>query len=152
MRKKDSFVRALTLTPDKFLMQDRIVAFLVQEFFVSAHFDDFAVVEHDDAVRVADGGEAMGNDKAGSLFEEFFQGVLNQAFGLGVHGTGGFVQDQNAWARDHRAGEFRVVIAVAKDPTAPRREIAEAFAQPNMRMRLTAFDEATGEFRAELIA
>ena len=53
------------------------------------------------------------------------------------------------WARDHCDGKFGVVIATAKDTTARTREIAEAY-PTKMMMRLTALNEETGEFSAEL--
>lgn len=54
------------------------------------------------------------------------------------------------WAADHCAGEFRVVIVKAKDLLADPREIAEAYAQPNMLGRITSLDRDTGEFTAEI--
>jgi hypothetical protein len=55
------------------------------------------------------------------------------------------------WARDHSRGTFRVVIATAKDDTADPRQVAEAYPQTKMIMRLTDLDEETGEFRAEIV-
>jgi hypothetical protein len=60
--------------------------------------------------------------------------------------------DNLRWALSHCNGKFRVVIGVAKDTKAQPRETLEAFAQPNMLMKITDFDEETGEFSAEQVA
>ena len=44
-----------------------IGAVLRQQFIVRADFEDLAVVENDDARGVADGGEAVGDDKRGAV-------------------------------------------------------------------------------------
>jgi hypothetical protein len=55
------------------------------------------------------------------------------------------------WARDHCGGLFRVVVVTAKDPKARPRSIAKCTPAPELMMRLTELDEATGGFRAESI-
>ena len=55
------------------------------------------------------------------------------------------------WAKEHCDGRFHVVIGVAKDVNAHPRETLEAFAQPNLIMKITEFDEATGEFNAQQV-
>jgi len=52
------------------------------------------------------------------------------------------------WALDHLDGIVRVVIARAVDTSAVPRRIAECYPQKNLFMRITDFDEETGEFRA----
>lgn len=53
------------------------------------------------------------------------------------------------WAKEHCGGIFNVVILIAKDPQAEVKEIEECFPNPDLRMKVTALDENTGEFRAE---
>ena len=53
-----------------------------------------------------------------------------------------------AWARDHCEGRLHVIIAIAKDPNASPRSIAECFPS-KMVMRLIEFDPVTGAFVAE---
>jgi len=53
-----------------------------------------------------------------------------------------------AWARDHCAGRFKVIIAKAKDVKADPRSIEECFPS-KMVMKLVEFDETTGAFVAE---
>ena len=52
------------------------------------------------------------------------------------------------WARDHCDGRFRVIIAVAKDPSASPREILECYPHDRLIMKLIDLDEETGEFIA----
>jgi hypothetical protein len=54
------------------------------------------------------------------------------------------------WAKEHADGKFWVVIATVVDKDADVRKIAEAYARPEIVMRLTDLDEDTGEFRAEM--
>jgi hypothetical protein len=52
------------------------------------------------------------------------------------------------WAREHCEGCFRVVIIETTDPAAEPRVISGASPQKMMVMKLTEFDEETGEFTA----
>lgn len=51
-----------------------------------------------------------------------------------------------AWARDHLDGEVSVIIVIARDVSSSPRQIEECYPQPNLRMRVTELDEATGDF------
>mgnify|MGYP006866180342 CR=1 FL=1 len=51
------------------------------QFFVIASLGNHAVVEHDDAVGAADGGQAVGDDKAGAAGHELLHPPLDQSFG-----------------------------------------------------------------------
>ena len=48
------------------VVQVRIKPAFGQQFFVGALLHDVAFVEHQDAVRIPDGGKAVGDDKAGA--------------------------------------------------------------------------------------
>ncbi len=78
-------------------------------------------------------------------------GLPNLAVWRGRHGNRERI-DNLKWARDHCDGLFRVVITVANDVNARTREIAEAYPQPRMMMRLIELNEGTGEFRAVNVA
>lgn len=54
--------------------------------------------------------------------------------------------DNLAWARDECAGAVRVIIAIAEDRYADPRSIRESFAKPDLIMRVTELNEATGAF------
>jgi hypothetical protein len=56
--------------------------------------------------------------------------------------------DNLKWAQDHCDGLMRVVVVVAKDPNVNPREIAESYPRKNLIMKLTKFNETTGEFSA----
>jgi hypothetical protein len=47
------------------------------------------------------------------------------------------------WARDHCAGEFRVVMAIAKDTSADPREIRDCFPKEDLYMRITYLNPAS---------
>jgi hypothetical protein len=55
------------------------------------------------------------------------------------------------WARDHCAGEFRVVMAIAKDTSGDPREISDCFPKDDLYMRITYLNEETGQFGAVAI-
>lgn len=65
------------------------------ELFVSALFSDCAVGgEHDDAVGALDGGEAVGDGDGGVVAaQQSGERGVDEGFGFGVEGGGGFVQD-----------------------------------------------------------
>jgi hypothetical protein len=65
-------------------------------------------------------------------------------------GTPGFNElvDNLKWARDHCDGELHIIVAKAVDVHVDPRSIAECFPS-KMKMRLTEFDETTGNFVAE---
>ncbi|MBZ8132607.1 hypothetical protein [Afifella sp. IM 167] len=56
------------------------------------------------------------------------------------------------WALEHLGGVVRAVIVEAEDPQAKPRSIKVCFPQKQLRMRITHFDQETGEFRAESVA
>jgi hypothetical protein len=57
-----------------------------------------------------------------------------------------------AWARDHCDGLVRVIIAIPRDRDVSPRSIKECFPQPNLIMRVTQLDAATGDFVVERVA
>jgi hypothetical protein len=56
--------------------------------------------------------------------------------------------DNLMWATVHCDGLFRVVITVAEDVKANPRKIETCYPQDEWLMKITDFDEKTGEFRA----
>ena len=60
----------------------------------------------------------------------------------------GELMENFSWARDHCAGSFKVIVAIAKDVKAEPRSIAECFPS-KMTMKLTRLDTTTGAFTAE---
>ena len=70
-----------------------------------ALLDDLAVFDDDDFIRIADGGEAVGDDKTGASLHEAQQGFLDSRFGARVHAGGGFVEDEDARVSEDGAGD-----------------------------------------------
>ena len=68
---------------------------MAEEFFVGTPLDDLPVVEYADKVGVFDGGEAVGDDDGGAVAHEVVERFLDEFFGLGVEGGGGFVENHD---------------------------------------------------------
>ena len=60
-----------------------------------ALLDDLSQAHNVDAVRIANGGEAVGDDKARPVYHEAFKRFLNEALCLRVDAGGGFVEKKN---------------------------------------------------------
>ena len=80
-------------------------SFCFQQLLVRALLDDLAIVDDDDLVRIADRGQAMGNDETGAAFHQAQQRFLDARFGARVHAGGGFVEDEDARVGQDGAGD-----------------------------------------------
>ena len=90
---------------------------------MGAAFDDAAAVEHQQQVGMADGAEAVGDDKAGAPPEQDAERMLDAHFGDGVDGTGGLVEDQDprvSQQRARKADQLPLAKADAGTPLADR--------------------------------
>src|SRR3954470_24845926 len=88
---------------------------------------------------IADGGKAVRDHEAGSARKEFFQGVLDDSFGLGIHGASRFVQDAKKKKKKNKKNKRQQLTLAGA-------EIAPALAD----LRGIAFFEALNELmRAE---
>ena len=105
--------------PHKLVVQLRVMPAACQQFVVRAALDDFAVLQHQNLVRVPHGREPVRHDEAGAPREEFFQSVLNHAFGGRVHGARGLVENEDARPGDHRAGESEQLPLASAEIAAP---------------------------------
>ena len=72
-----------------------IPALTGQQLLVTAHLLDVAVLHIQDHVRVPDGGQPVGDDKAGAPLHQLRHGLLDQDLRVDVHIAGGLVQDQD---------------------------------------------------------
>jgi hypothetical protein len=72
---------------------------------MGAALDDGPGTEDEDLVAAADGGEAVGDDDGGAVFHELIQGILDEAFALGIEAAGGFIQDQDGGIGEDGAGD-----------------------------------------------
>lgn len=88
-----------------------------REIFISALLGDGAIGgKHDDAVGAFDGGEAMGDGDGGVVAaEEGGEGGIDEGFGLGVKGGGGFVEDQDVRVFDEGPGNGDSLLLAARE-------------------------------------
>lgn len=87
-------------------------------------------------------------EDGGRLYRSAAHMPDDQWFGSPGHNE---LMDNLQHAKVHCGGELRIIIAIAKDKNASPRSIAECFPAKNMRMKLTHFDRATGDFVVERI-
>ena len=83
----------------------RVEAALVQELAMSAGLGHAPVLEDDDPLRVAHGGEPVRDHQRRPVPQHRGQVPLDGAFGLGIEGAGGFIQDQDRRIREEGAGD-----------------------------------------------
>ena len=62
-----------------------------------------SIVEDDDFIGVEHRADALGDDKAGAVFHDPDQGVLNPAFGFDIDRAGRVVQDEDGRLEEERA-------------------------------------------------
>jgi hypothetical protein len=77
-----------------------VFALLAHKFFVGAGFHDLALVDDRKAFRVLEGGEPVGDGDGRAAGLQLVEGALDFTFGFGVHGGGGFVQNQDLGVLD----------------------------------------------------
>ena len=104
---------------------------------MAALLDDAAFLEHVDAVGVLDGGEAVGDDEGGAVGHEVVEGVLDLPLGFGVHGGGGFVEQEDGGVFEQGAGDGEALFFAAG-------EFDAAFADVGVELVGEFADEAFG--------
>src|SRR6185295_4141726 len=87
-----------------------------QELLVRAGFDNAAVLDDRDAVGMADGGEAVGDDKAGPAAHEAGQAPLDEPLALGVEVAGGLVEDEDEGVGQDGPGDGQALLLAAGEP------------------------------------
>ena len=81
-----------------------ILALLGDQLVVAAALNDAALLQNHDAVCIADGRQAVGNDKAGAAIHQAVHAPLDQRLGAGINGGGRLVQDQHRGIGNRGAG------------------------------------------------
>ena len=89
---------------------------------MGALFGDGAVLQYEDGVRVLDGGQAVGDDKAGAPFHELVHGLLDLDLGTRVHIGGGLVQNKHGRVAEHGPGDGDDLALTLGDVNAVIRE------------------------------
>ena len=79
-----------------------------------------AFIQHDQVRGIAKCGESVGDGQNGSALFQLLQGFLDSQFGLGVHGGGGFIQDQDLGVGQYRTGDGNTLFLTAGQGAAGR--------------------------------
>src|SRR5215475_14724195 len=81
------------------------LAFVCEKFLVSTDFGNFAFFEHHKTCRITKCAEAMSDSEGGSAFDQPCDSVLNLFFGVGIHRSCGFIENQYSWVVQNCAGD-----------------------------------------------
>ena len=73
-------------------------------------FHDAPVPHHQDYVRLPNGGQPVGHDKAGAPSGHMGKGVLNFQFRAGVNAAGSLVQDEHGRQVEHYPGNAQKLL------------------------------------------
>ncbi len=98
---KKSTGQMLLRAPGQFVIKP----FLRHQFLMGPLFGNPLIVGVEDAVRIPDGGQAVGHDESGLPFQHHIQRFLDQQFRLRVDGAGGFVQNHDGRILQHNPGK-----------------------------------------------
>src|SRR5579859_506725 len=77
---------------DELPIEVRVFPVLCHQVPVRPTFDDVALLDDQDHVGAHDRAEPVGDDESGTAFEQFFERALDDLFGGGVDGAGGFIE------------------------------------------------------------
>src|SRR6478735_3581146 len=105
----------------EFVVQTRVHSLLSEQSFVSAALHEAAVIQNQDEIGIADSAKTMRNHKCSPAFEQKRQRFLESRLGDGVDGTGGFIENNDAWIGKQSASE-------ANDLTLTQGQSGAAFA------------------------
>lgn len=104
---------------------------------VRAALDDAATFQDEDTIGAANRGEAVGNDQNGAVFHDAIEGLLDESFGFGIEGGGGFIEDENTGIMKDGAGDRDALALTAG-------QINSAFTDPGFVTLGKLFDELMG--------
>ena len=62
------------------------------------------VIQNQNQVGISDGGEAVGDDKAGTVFNDSSHSFLQVFLQPGIHGGSGFIENQDLGRFENRPG------------------------------------------------
>ena len=74
---------------------------------------DFAIVQDHNAVGLLNRGNPLADNELGGLLKTRSQALTNQTVGLGIHGRGGVVQNQNLRIHEQGAGNTEPLALTA---------------------------------------
>src|SRR6185295_15778089 len=88
-----------------------IGAFAFLELVVGPALDDLAALQDDDLIGVPDGAQPVGGDQACAAAPP--EGLVDPAFGRGVQGAGGFIENQDCRPGHQGAGDLQALALAA---------------------------------------
>jgi hypothetical protein len=78
---------------------------LIEQLLVGTLFDNLPLVDHNHVIGIANGAQAVGDDKARPAFHQPQEGFLDARLGARVYRAGGFIQDQYSRVGENGAGD-----------------------------------------------
>ena len=84
-----------------------------------ARFHDTAAIHHMDGVRLHGRGKTVGDDEGGPARNQLAETCEPVRFGPGIHGAGGFVQQQQLRICGQGSGDFQLALLWADNGTTP---------------------------------
>src|ERR1700704_4442696 len=78
------------------LIEAVVAPLCLDQLLVGAVLDDLAVLQYDDVPRLADRGEAVGDDDRRASCQQAPQALLDAPLGVQIDVGGGLIEDQNA--------------------------------------------------------
>jgi hypothetical protein len=77
---------------------------LVEQFFVRTGILDHPMIEHHNSIGMAHGAETVSDHEGGAPLDKSVEGVLNESLALGIQGTRGLIENENAGPLQHHSG------------------------------------------------
>lgn len=108
-----------------------------KKFTVGAGFDDTAVGQHEDPVHGLEGAKAVGDGNDGAELGEAIDRCLDLAFGVGIKGGSGFVEDKDGGVANEGPSDSQALTLTAREEDA-------AFADEGVEALGEIFDEWEG--------
>ena len=84
-----------------------------------AVLDDAALLHHQDAISLAQVAEPVGDEQQGAAAEMLAQLLHQAAFGVGIEGAGGLIEDHQAGVLQHHAGDGQALLLAAAQTATP---------------------------------
>jgi hypothetical protein len=113
-------LRSILLRTDSGTGRSRIL--FLQEFPVSSSLHDFPVPQNEDEVSIADGAQAVGDDEGRPPSHEVEHCVLDEALGVGVDVTCGFIKNEDCGVFEEGTGDGEeLALSLTQVFSPPRR-------------------------------
>ena len=110
-----SFLRSRGLFGEVAGVELVVLALLGDQLVVGAALYYAALLHDHDAVRVADGGEAVGDDEGRAAVHQGVHAVLHQLLGAGIDGARGLVEDEHRRVDHGGAGDgYQLALALGE--------------------------------------